>query len=678
METLRCMRCMRPYPEGERKCACGHVHGQEQQPDFALPCGSILKGKYLVGSVIGQGGFGITYVGFDLSLKRKIAVKEYFPMGLGVVSRTATVSATVTWNEQSQTGITKDKGYRMFHKEARKMAKLNDIPGIVGVKDIFTENDTAYIVMDFIEGRTLKQVLKTDGPMPYDKIVSLLTPVIQELSKAHAQGIIHRDISPDNLMLTPEGQIWLLDLGAAKELDLRREDNRDMKSSQLVIKEGYSPIEQYTAAGAIGPWTDVYAMAATIYHMVTGKIPDNAADRAAEDTLACRKPLTEPQFAALKKGLAVMRQDRLQTMDELLEALTQAEPVKQNTKFLKWLLPAAGVVAAGILAAVLFIRPTPAPPVKLEPTETTLETRMETEPTVPTTIPETQPPEDTRPIFTMAAIDESAKYYSTMDNNVFWGQEQYRMHDVKGVVFQDSMEGAPDTAWDMSETQDGTILAWMEENGELHVAANGRIAPNPIADYLFLGFVNAAYIDFGGCFYTSNVTSMKHMFNSCTSLAELDLSCMDTANAEDMECMFTVCWELKKLDLSGFIGPKTSNLLGFCADCKNLEEVDLSGCDTSGAENMIAMFADCRNLKELDLSSFRTERVSDFRRMFSNCTNLSYLDISGFSAESTPYLNTVGMFEKCDSLFTVSCKDSLILNAYQRDINPLGGIRTDD
>ena len=297
MEVRRCMRCMHELAADQKFCPeCGRPYGSVNTESFALKPGTILDGKYLVGEMLGQGGFGITYIGFDLLLEQKVAIKEYFPMSTGMVSREN--RSMVVWSTAMMGKTGTQKGFDSFLKEARKMAKLGGIPGVVGVKSVFIQNETAYIVMDFIEGETLLKKLQREGPMPFDTCLSLLMPIIQALAEVHEHGIIHRDISPDNIMVRPDGRLILLDLGAAKDLDIQGRDG-NVQSSQMVAKQGFSPIEQYQRNASIGPWTDVYAMAATIYYCCTGILPPTAVDRIVDDTLTCQPLLTQAQFDVL-------------------------------------------------------------------------------------------------------------------------------------------------------------------------------------------------------------------------------------------------------------------------------------------------------------------------------------------------------------------------------------------
>ena len=313
MQVNLCLGCMEPA-EG---CPCPHCGytPNRKGAEFALLPGSILNGKYMVGKILGQGGFGITYIGWDIALERKVAIKEYYPSGQ--VGRTPGTNA-LSWYTTESAALAQKTGLEMFLKEARKMSKVDSIPGIVRVRDLFQENGTAYIVMDFVEGETLKTRLQKNGPMPWDRAKEIFRPAVHTMEQVHRAGLIHRDLSPDNLMLTPDGQVKILDLGAAKDLNIN-----SGASSMQVAKGGFSPFEQYSQRGASGPWTDVYAMAATIYYTLTGVLPPAAIDRVEEDTLDWSLVAALPWRAqeALKAAMVVSAKKRTQSMEELEKGL---------------------------------------------------------------------------------------------------------------------------------------------------------------------------------------------------------------------------------------------------------------------------------------------------------------------------------------------------------------------
>ena len=690
---------MHALAAGETFCSeCGRPYGSVETEPFALKPGTILDGKYLVGEMLGQGGFGITYIGFDLLLEQKVAIKEYYPMSTGMVSREN--STTVVWSSAVMQKSGMEKGFDSFLKEARKMAKLGGIPGVVGVKSVFIQNETAYIVMDFIEGETLLKKLQREGPMDYGTCISLMTPIMQALAEVHKHGIIHRDISPDNIMVQSDGKLILLDLGAAKDLDIQGKDG-NVQSSQMVAKHGFSPVEQYGQAGKIGPWTDVYAMAATIYYCCTGVLPPSATDRMIEDTLTCRPRLTKEQFDVLAFCMNVLPQNRPQNMDALLQIVThpagktppvrdvpKTEPVRPETRNLqppkpdpgrplpKWLIP--GIAAAvAVIALIISIgsggkKSTPASSVKAPAAQT-----VATEP-APTEPAPTAPMEARTMAAAELAFDEDA---------FFWGQERYMRKDVKTLTFQSSLQNVPSSAWDVSEAGDGSVLAWMD-NGDLYVAADGAIAPNSDASWLFHKFVNLKTINFGNCFVTSSVTRMSGMFGGCSSLTGLDLSCFETSAVTDMYGVFSSCGSLTHLDLTSFDTSNVTDMSSMFDGCRSLTSLDLTSFDTSSVTDMGSMFNDCMSLPHLNLTSFDTSKATDMAFMFSGCNSLTRLDLSNFdtsnvtnmlwmfglcydltslnlsSFDASAVTKMDDIFTRCDVLTDLNCSDARILKEY--------------
>lgn len=316
-----CMGCMTIKEHIEGPCPlCGFDGKNYEQSHHHLKLYTILNGKYLIGRALGEGGFGITYLGWDLNLDIRIAIKEYYPVGLVTRETTATGLSTVTPFTGNK-GDIYQSGLEKFVKEAKSLAKFSNLPGIVSVKDFFRENGTAYIVMEYIEGITLKQHLtKNEGRISPDRALELMKPIMKSLSNIHSEGIIHRDISPDNIMLTAGGEVKLLDFGAAR--DFAGDGN---KSLSVLLKPGYAPEEQYRTKGNQGPWTDVYAICATLYKMITGDTPPESLDRYGEETLIPPSAkgiiLTAQTEKVLLKGLAVFQKDRYQSVDKLYQAL---------------------------------------------------------------------------------------------------------------------------------------------------------------------------------------------------------------------------------------------------------------------------------------------------------------------------------------------------------------------
>lgn len=310
-----CFHCMEELMNGVCT-ACGKNPKEVQTLAHHLPVASILNGKYLVGSALGEGGFGITYIGRDLNLDLKVAIKEYYPSGMVNRNASASRNVTVNMNRDEDTYL---KGKKNFLSEARSLAKFANESSVVMVRDFFEENETAYIVMDYVEGEDLRTYLKRRGPMSYGEAYTMLLPIMGALKKVHAQGLIHRDISPSNIMVQKDGSAKLLDFGAVRAVNAE-----EIRTLSVLYKPGYAPEEQYRTKGIQGPWTDVYALSATFYKMVTGITPDDAMNRMYMDEVQppsyYNSGITKEQSAVIMKGMAVYQKDRFENMDQLQRA----------------------------------------------------------------------------------------------------------------------------------------------------------------------------------------------------------------------------------------------------------------------------------------------------------------------------------------------------------------------
>ncbi len=295
-------------------------NNDNNEPEEFLVKGHMLKDRYEVMKVLGNGGFGVTYACQDTTLNLKVAVKEYYPDGF--VTRDCKKSPEVTYTASSSAKPYIEKGMRRFLDEARVLARFAGEDGIVDVRDYFEENNTAYIVMEFLDGRDLKELIQEKGSLPAEYAVRLLIPVMESLEKIHRQGLIHRDISPDNIRMIGE-KLKLLDFGAAR--DFSYEGNKTMT---VMLKRGYAPIEQYGEVDKQGPWTDVYALCATLYLCITGRKPPDALVRWDDDPLQRPSQLGVAISPALEnvimKGLSLAARERYQSMRELVDALNIA------------------------------------------------------------------------------------------------------------------------------------------------------------------------------------------------------------------------------------------------------------------------------------------------------------------------------------------------------------------
>ncbi len=327
LETI-CVGCME-NDGGEPICPkCGSPFELHAKNSLQLKPRTLLREQYLIGRALGHGGFGITYLAWDNGLEARLAVKEYMPNG--VAGRASGDTKVLAYSDQTKQEF--EWGLDRFLEEARTLKKFNSHPGIVSVDTVFRENGTAYLVMEFLDGWTLEEFLrKRDGKVTFETALRLMLPVMDALGAVHAEGILHRNVSPDNIYLTRTGKVKLIDFGAA-----RNALSQKSRNLSIILKEGYAPEEQYRASGIQGPWTDVYATAATFYHAITGQIPQPALDRQAGDQV--RRPsdlgteIDSKAEAALMMALSVKAQDRFQSMEDFKAALTGQMDVLNKTR----------------------------------------------------------------------------------------------------------------------------------------------------------------------------------------------------------------------------------------------------------------------------------------------------------------------------------------------------------
>jgi serine/threonine protein kinase len=356
-----------------------------------LLSGTELNNRYKIEEVLGHGGFGITYSALDKILNVKVAIKEYLPRQLATRAEGQTKVSIFTGESRKHYQY----GLKKFLEEAQSIAQFSHHANIVSARDYFETNNTAYMVMEYIEGVTLKEYLEQKGSrIPFEEAKAIMMPVMDALREVHSVGLLHRDISPDNIYITTTGQVKVLDFGAA-----RYYAGEQSKSLSVILKPGYAPEEQYRSSGKQGTWTDVYATGATIYRVITGKTPPEALDRKEEDTLEppSRLGISIPADAerALLKALAISAAQRFQTMGEFQEALNNGVPVPEpiattiiepfrgraaelptepqtrKPKSKTFILISGGAVGIALLGSLLwmvFSSPARKPTVKPEPT----------------------------------------------------------------------------------------------------------------------------------------------------------------------------------------------------------------------------------------------------------------------------------------------------------------------
>lgn len=315
---MLCYHCMREKGDADVCPYCSAQGMPVSQPHHLHP-GTVIGNRYTIGRVLGEGGFGITYIGRSNTLELPVAVKEYYPYGY--CNRNAQASTMISVTSGDGAGFY-EKGRTRFLSEAKILAKFKNEPGIVDVIDFLEENNTAYIVMEYLDGVTLRDYIRFSERIEPVKAVQMLMPVMQALEKVHAKGIIHRDISPDNIMMLRDGSLKLMDFGAARGFE------GDSRSMSVMLKQGYAPEEQYRRNGEQGQWTDVYAICATLYRLITGVTPPASIDRAYQDTLtppsAQGVRIIRSLENTLMYGLAIYKKDRCQDMGTLIALFEKA------------------------------------------------------------------------------------------------------------------------------------------------------------------------------------------------------------------------------------------------------------------------------------------------------------------------------------------------------------------
>lgn len=347
-----CIGCMRPLGQTGRCSFCGMKQDEYNPIPRCLLPGTRLADRYILGKVLGEGSFGITYIGWDSRLQIPVAIKEYFPSEM--VSRDVICgngNKVYLYENAKKNHYQED--IKKFLNEAKCLSKFNEVEGIVSVLDFFYENETAYIVMQFIDGVSVKEYIKQNGKMSGRQLLSAMRPVLLALEKVHRTAIVHRDISPDNIMIKKDGSLVLIDFGAAR---MRNIDNT--KTMTVLFKRGFSPEEQYRYKGRWGAYTDVYSISATMYYMLTGEAPTDSVIRALGDDMPSLVNMKELEISvkqkkAVMKGMAVNAKNRWQSIRELYDALYEEE--KKASWFVAKRRAIAGIAGAIVLGTGITI-----------------------------------------------------------------------------------------------------------------------------------------------------------------------------------------------------------------------------------------------------------------------------------------------------------------------------------
>lgn len=293
---------------------CGFSKSGYINDPSVLPCGSILMGRYIIGKTLGKGGFGITYLAYDIRTDKTVAVKEFYPNG--IANRT-TGNPTVTVSTAEDANVFQ-KGAEKFYNEAKLVARFNGNPGIVSVYEFFYENDTVYFSMEYLHGKTLKKHLDENGAITEAQAVSIADSVSSALLAAHSANVMHRDISPDNIMLCDDGTVKIIDFGAARQFVSQGSQNLS-----VILKQGFAPIEQYQRKGKQGPWTDIYSLGATLYYALTLDTIDDPMSRMEDDTefQSNKYGISEPLWEVIRTSVMLKAADRYQDIFLFRKAL---------------------------------------------------------------------------------------------------------------------------------------------------------------------------------------------------------------------------------------------------------------------------------------------------------------------------------------------------------------------
>lgn len=681
-----CFNCMKQTPTGEPCIHCGATENIENLP-HQLPVGTILDGQFLVGKVLGQGGFGITYLGLDTHLNRKVAIKEYFPSGL--VGRESSYTQMVSCTTDTANFV---RGRERFLSEARALAKLSEVAEIAQVHSFFESNSTAYIIMEFVEGITLQQYVQgRGGKLTSDEVMSILKRLTSALIKIHQAGVIHRDISPDNIMLQKNGTLKLLDFGTAREMD----GGAAAQSTQSVVKHGFAPIEQYQSQGALGPWTDEYALCATAYYCMTGQIPPEAPERVLDDVqvdFGTISGLPEHQARVLSKGMSINASQRYPDLASLDNALWTAENDEEETKTEtprpvenhrkksrgKLLWPVAVILSVLLLVAigVPFRNGTGTDLLSNEATDVLLETEANLTGNIGNSS-ESVIVTDVEGDVTFVSISDAhfliydGKMY-LKESDIEWLEEAsphdtFLINDVEYAyedVITDSYleqfswkhEGSSVdeyyqyTGWRAKGKKEEPVNAMSATSGVLEPRAlNGDIPKKDIQSVTFLNsLADAAESSWDAS--DAGDGSVLAWANQAGPFYDLFVAA-DGGVTAPTNCanLFSGFKNMLYINFDGhFHTENTASMRGMFANCESLLELDLTAMDTGNVEDMQSMFSGCGALKNLDITGLDTGSLGSIREMFYGCSSLRHLDVSQFNTSGVEDFS--GVFESCENL----------------------------
>jgi len=696
--AIRCYGCMK-LTESDPVCEhCGY-DARSENSNHQLPVGTIVGNQYILGKVLGQGGFGITYMGYDRIMQQPVAVKEYFPSGYaGRDTRNPTY--VTSYDNAGNHAFESNK--QRFLREAESLAKLWSIPQVVRVLRHFEENGTAYIAMEYVEGMDLRKFMKQrERPLTMEEMLDILGPVIQGLSYVHRAELVHRDISPDNIMVLPDGSSKLLDFGAARYVENANADTDRNTSTQAILKHGFAPPEQYRSRGALGPWTDIYAMCATVYYCLSGRVPPESMSRMMDDSplaLDGIPGLTPRQKATLKKGMSLRPKDRIKTAEELYQGLfsevisarenaVQAEKAfqarleaerrrleeerrKEQARKEAALLkqhehqrklearkkakdekdphnnpnPSTRIFIAAVLAILVIVLCLFSRKPAAVPAATVPKPAVETLPTVTfaTETPDlpkvTNPAGEQNVLMLQYRLDEenTSAWYAANKNNPDYVDLSTGTYFTQGV----------------NETIRLSPTGFFQLIGSLPVFGTD-LPRNQVRHVVFLDSQADAPANAWDLSRAGNRTVLGWAVELEPDAYTLYLAGEGGVGSGDScEYLFYGFTELESIAFNGcFHTQQSQSMAGLFLFCQSLKELDISTLDTGNVTDMSGMFGHCASLTELDLSTMETGNATTMQTMFSSCKGLIHLDISNFDTRNVT--NMCQMFRDNRALITL-------------------------
>lgn len=356
-----CMGCMREIEDAATVCPhCGYDESSLVQESYYLAPGTIIGGKYIVGRALSYSGYTVKYIGMDAASERRVMISEYLPSDFSTRSEGETGVTIYSGDALEQF----NQGLMTFLNEGNRIQNLGAVQGIAQVYDCIAENDTGYLISEYLEGKTLQQILDTGKRFSPEEAKAFICEILTGLKRVHPMDIIHCDIAPETIFITQQREIKLLDFGSTRYVT-----TANSKSLAIILKQGYAPEEQYRSQGRRGPWTDVYALGAVMYRMITGKVPPESVDRALEDTIQAPSKfvpsIPKAMENALMNALNVYQEERTPSAEVFYQELNNAGTVRRKIKKKKrdtgripfWVKGLVAVVACTVLVGgILVIR----------------------------------------------------------------------------------------------------------------------------------------------------------------------------------------------------------------------------------------------------------------------------------------------------------------------------------